>query len=71
LDTGSFAVGLVTPMVGDYSVSLTYVGVTANGVSLWVTDEGPTGFTIHGIDFSKAVLSGQVDWIAIPNRTGS
>jgi hypothetical protein len=50
---------------------LTYVDEAANGVSLWVTNEGPTGFTIHGLDLNKAVLSGHVDWIAIPNRTGS
>jgi hypothetical protein len=71
VSAGTASVTLLPSISGDYSVSLTFVGLPSDGLNLWVTSEGPTGFTINGTDLNHEPLSGHVDWIAIPNRGGA
>ena len=46
-----------------YSVSLTFVGDPEAGARLWVTEQAADSFTIN-----STLQTGNVDWIAIPNR---
>ncbi len=71
LSSGTATVWLSPSIVGDYSVSLTFVGAPSGGIQLWVTSEGPTNFTINGTDLGGLSIDGHVDWIAIPNLGGA